>query len=167
MKRRADETWREVVVGKAARQDGTSMGVLCATGGLCRSHEGASGFALEFEERYVSFGGEESLEAFVPVGKHRLCMLKVVRGLSAVKGALNETTMLEQVLGKLRVGEGDNVDEASTPVKKRPRSSGGCSGSFRSSGRKRSGSHGGSPRNRQGRIESEEGGGAWPTGENP
>eukprot|EP00959_Pyramimonas_sp_CCMP1952_P298924 6252527-Pyramimonas_sp.AAC.1 len=67
--------------------------------------------------------------------------------------------MLEQLVGKLRAGEGDGVDEAGAPVKKGPRSSGGCSGTFRSSGRKRSGSHGGSPRNRQGRIESEEGGG--------
>ena len=136
MKRKAEETWRDVVVGKAARQDGASMGVLCATGGLCRSHEGAAGFALECEERYVSFGGEESLEAFVPVGKHRLCMLKVVRGLSAVKGALNETTMLEQVLGKLRVGEGGNVDEASTPVKNASAAAGVAAGSPAAAGEK-------------------------------
>eukprot|EP00959_Pyramimonas_sp_CCMP1952_P402704 8438727-Pyramimonas_sp.AAC.1 len=48
---------------------------------------GAAGCALECEERDVSLGGGGSVEAFVPVGKRRLWMLKVVGGHGAVKGA--------------------------------------------------------------------------------
>ena len=33
MKRKAEETWRDIVVGKAARLDGTNMGLLVVTGG--------------------------------------------------------------------------------------------------------------------------------------
>ena len=134
MKRKAEETWRDVVVGKAARLDGASMGVLCVTGGMCRTHEGAAGFALECEERDVSVGGGGSLEAFVPVGKHRLWVLKVVGGHGAVKGALNETTLLEQLHAKLRAGEGDNVCDKGTPAKTAPAAAGAPAGASAAAG---------------------------------
>ena len=128
MKRKAEDKWREVVVGKAARLDGRNMGVLCVTGGLCRSHEGAAGFALDCEERLLCAGGGVRPQVFVPIGKHRLWVLKVVGGLSAVKGALNATTMLEQLVAKLRAGEGDNLGGPGTPAKDAPAAAGASAG---------------------------------------
>ncbi len=85
MKRKAEEMWRTVSVGKVTCLDGTSMGVRCLTGGLCRSHDGAAGFVVDCEERQCSGKtGDSSL--FVPVTRNRLWVLKVVGGLSAVKG---------------------------------------------------------------------------------
>ena len=98
------------------------------TGGLCRTHEGAAGSALECEERDVSLGRGSNTEVFVAVGKHRLWVLKVVGGLSAVKGALNATTMLEHLHGMLRAGQGDNAGGAGTPAKVAPAAAGVAAG---------------------------------------
>eukprot|EP00959_Pyramimonas_sp_CCMP1952_P017688 375093-Pyramimonas_sp.AAC.1 len=69
------------------------MGVVCVTGGLRRSHDGAIGFVLECEERLVETDGKRREEIFAPVGKHRLRLLSVVGGISAVKGSLNAATI--------------------------------------------------------------------------
>eukprot|EP00959_Pyramimonas_sp_CCMP1952_P124809 2609256-Pyramimonas_sp.AAC.1 len=62
--------------GKQRALMARAWGVLCATGGLCRTREGAAGFALECEGRDVSLGGGGGLEAFAPVGERRLWALK-------------------------------------------------------------------------------------------
>ena len=83
--------------------------------GLCRSPEGAAGFVLDCEERDLPAGGGP--QVFVPIAKTRLRVLKVVGGLSAVKGDLKDSTMLEQLVAKLRAGEGDSVGGPATPAK--------------------------------------------------
>ena len=84
-------------------------------GGLCRSHEGAAGVVLECEER--DLGGLGGPRVFVPISRNRLWVLKVVGGQSAVKGDLKASTLLDELVAKLRAGQGDTVDGPATPVK--------------------------------------------------
>ena len=124
MKRKAAETWQDVVVGKATRCDGSDMGVICLKGGLCPRQEGAVGFALHCEQRDLP----DLPAAFVPVAKNRMWVLKVVGGGTAVKGGLQATTLCNQVHAKLREGDGDVLLEHGTPRKEAPAAAGASPG---------------------------------------
>ena len=53
----------------------------------------------------------------MPIANNRLWVLKMVGGLRAVKGDLKDSTILQQLVAKLRAGEGDDVDGPATPAK--------------------------------------------------
>ncbi len=166
MKHKAEERWRNVTVRKATRLDGTNMGVLCVTGGLRRSREGAAGFVLDCEERDLHWlgGAPASLRAHreaPPMGAQggRWSQRREGRlqGFDHIKAIGREASR------RRRRQRGWTCDSC----ERRLRSSGGVGRSFRGSGRRNSGSHGGSPRSRQGRIEFQHDAGALRPGENP
>ncbi len=106
------------------------MGVLCLTGGVCRSHDGAAGFVVECEGRQCS-GKTGGSSLFVPITRNRLWVLKMVGGLSAVKGDFKFVNILNEVVRKFNSGQGEDVSGPTTPAKqKAPAAAGveaGCS----------------------------------------
>ena len=116
MKRKAAATWEEVVVGSAHAFDGGHLGVVCLMGGLAAPSEGAAGFVLSCEERQVAKSDETR---FVPLGKNRMWVMKVVGGPSCVKGNLTETKILEDLQKALTEGEGTVLSGELTPVKRK------------------------------------------------
>ena len=73
---------------------------------------------MECEEREVAVGlGAAAPAAFVPVGKNRFWVLKVVGGSAAVKGDLQHTTLMGTLYSELRSGAGESVADPDTPEK--------------------------------------------------